>query len=350
MAAIKERQRKQEQRNGSNKSKNKREQLYLWLLYLLLLAFIVVYALYGIVLVGAAAVLLIIVLVILEVKASIASEGAKKGLLDIGLAVGAAVLVWVLLAVFLQTTAPLDAVSSCSMLPVMHRGDLVVLHGIGNFSSFVAQAHIPVVSMSSSAFESMKQNMSNEFLAFFAYYNNASNITYVLPNNSAYNVGLYNTVCISTADYYGKPNDIAGCMVQSQAGNPIEYNYSVGSLSYEQYVFSAIYTSGISILGTSIKENYSNPIIVYRTTSSDVFSGDIVHRVYAALNVSGRYYFLTKGDNNQALDMEFGNYPVNQSDVVGYVVADVPALGYVKLLLSGQLATPAGCNTTLSAR
>ncbi len=338
------------QGSGAAKKEKGKSEPYIWLLYALLIALIALYALYGAVLIGAAAVLLIIALVVLEVKASIANEGARKGLLDIGMAVGAAIVAWVLLAAFLQTTAPLDAVSSCSMLPTMHRGDLVVLHGISNFSSFVAQKHIPVVSMSAATFDAMQRNMSSEFLAYFAYYGNASRITYVLENSSAFNVGLYNTVCVSAADYYGRPSDIADCRVGGQAGLSIRYSYSLGNLSYENYLYKALYTSGINITGTSITENYSNPIIVYRATSDDAFSGDIVHRVYAALNVSGTYYFLTKGDNNQALDMEFGNYPVNQSDVVGYVVADVPALGYVKLLLSGQLATPAGCNTTLSAR
>ncbi len=348
MEDKREKQRRREQKGSAKGAKKKTGQLYIWLLYILLFALLAVYALYGAVLVGAAAVLLIIVLVVLEVKASIKSEGTKKGLLDIGLAVGAAVLVWVLLAVFLQTAAPLDAVSSCSMLPTLHRGDLIVLHGISNFTSFVAREHIPVVRMSTATFDTMQLNMSSEFLAFYAYYNNASDITYALPNSSAYNVGLYNTICVSDADYYNKPNDIADCRVGSQSGLQIQYNYSLGNLSYEGHVFKALYTSSIKVLNTSITENYSNPIIVYKAASNDAFSGDIVHRVYAALNVSGRYYFLTKGDNNQALDMEFGNYPINQNDVAGYVVADIPALGYVKLLLSGQFATPPGCNTTLT--
>jgi hypothetical protein len=46
--------------------------------------------------------------------------------------------------------------------------------------------------------------------------------------------------------------------------------------------------------------------------------------------------------------MEFANYPANQSDVLGYVIADIPVVGYVKLLLSGQLSTPAGCDQVLS--
>jgi len=78
-----------------------------------------------------------------------------------------------------------------------------------------------------------------------------------------------------------------------------------------------------------------------------MFSGSIIHRIYAILNVSGSYYFLTKGDNNQALDIEFGNYPANETSVVGYVIAEIPVLGYVKLILSGQLSVPQGCNQTI---
>ena len=75
--------------------------------------------------------------------------------------------------------------------------------------------------------------------------------------------------------------------------------------------------------------------------------GDIIHRVVAALNVNGSYYILTKGDNNPGLDMEFGNYPINQSSVIGYDIATVPLIGYLKLIVSGQLGAVAGCNQTM---
>ncbi|MCL5239482.1 MAG: hypothetical protein M1286_03360 [Candidatus Marsarchaeota archaeon] len=330
--------------------KKKKEPSLSWLLYILLVALIIVYALYGNIVIGAVAFFLIIIILVFEVKTSIATEGTKKSLVDIGAAVGAAIVVWVLLIVVLQTPAPVDAVSSCSMLPVMHRGDLVVLHGIGNVSSFAAQHNVPVINVSRSAFDKMEGNMSNEFLAYFAYADNASRIAYAIANNTTYNVSLYNTLCASQYTYLNQPGKIATCQVSAkeQARNLIRYNYSLGSINIGGQLFKAIYTSQISIGNTTLSENYSNPIIVYKTTSRDSFSGDIIHRLYAVLNVSGEYYFLTKGDNNQALDIEFGNYPANQSAVLGYVIADIPVVGYVKLLLSGQIATPAGCNQTLS--
>ena len=45
--------------------------------------------------------------------------------------------------------------------------------------------------------------------------------------------------------------------------------------------------------------------------------------------------------------MQFVNYPENGKAVIGYVIADIPVVGYLKLIVSGMFATPAGCNTTI---
>ncbi len=334
--------------------KKKPESKLSWILYIVLAILIVLYAANSNILVGAAAFLLIIVIVVFEVKTSVASEGARKSVVDILSAVAAAVFVWLLLIFLLHTNAPVDAVSSCSMLPVLHRGDLVVLHGIDNVSSFAASHHVPMINVNEGAFARMQGNITTEFLAFFAYFNgNKANYSYIFTNGVHYQVGLYNTVCISQAQYLGQPNRIGECLVpnQSQLSNLIRYSYAIGKLVINNnQTYSALYTSQIYIGNQSIADNYSNPIIVYQTTSKDSFSGSIIHRLYAILNVSGNYYFITRGDNNQALDIEFGNYPSNKSAVLGYVLTDIPVVGYVKLLLSGQIATPAGCNMQLSTQ
>ncbi len=309
-----------------------------------------VYAAYGNVVVGAAALLLILIILVFEVKASVSDTGLKQSLIDIFSAVLAAVVVWFFLIVALRTNAPVDAVSSCSMLPALHRGDLVVLRGIDNASLFVSKYRVPVFNVSRSAFLSMQRNISKEFIAYFAYFNgNKSQVSYTIPANKSYQIGLYNTVCISQSIYLNSPGSIYRCAVpeQSQQNNLIRYSYAIGKLALPNATVSAIYTSDISVAGISAVENYSNPIIVYQTNSRDTFGGSIIHRLYAVLNVSGSYYFLTKGDNNQALDLQFGNYPANQSSVLGYVIATVPVVGYVKLLLSGQIVTPPGCNQQL---
>jgi len=322
-----------------------------WILYVLLAVIIVVYAATGSAIFGAIALLLIAMIIVFEVSTSLKSEGLRKSMTDVASAIGAALLVWALLIFILHTSAPVDAVSSCSMLPELQRGDLVLLHGIDNVTSFIRDTKVPIVEVSKSDFQNMQNSISNEFLAYFAYFKgNKSAISYIIPNNLAYEVGLYNTACLSAKGFSGKQSQFYQCLVpeSAQNNNLIRYSYSVGKIADSNRTFDAIYTSRISIGGRNITANLSNPIIIYETTGRDAFSGSIIHRLYAILNVSGSYYFLTKGDNNQALDIEFANYPINQSSVLGYVVAQVPLIGYVKLLLSGQIAVPAGCNQVLS--
>lgn len=329
------------------KEKRRKKRSLAWLLYAWLAIFIAAYALSQNALVGAFSLLLIVVILVIEVKESVSTEGVGRSVVDIATAIGAAVLVWLLLVFVLHTTAPVDAVSSCSMLPSLHRGDMVVLMGISNFSKFVAARAIPVVNVPTVAFQSMQGNISSEFLAFYAYSpENRSEIS-AITSSSSPEVGLYNTRCLSTYSYSGSIASYSKCAVDSQAGNLIGYSYSLGRVVLGNRTYNIVFTSKLRIGNVSVVENYSNPVIVYATTPKDVFSGSIIHRVFAILNVSGSYYFLTKGDNNQALDVEFGNYPVSEKDALGYVIAVVPFVGYVKLLLSGELAVPQGCNQTI---
>ena len=320
-----------------------------WALYALLAALIIAYAITGSALVGLAALLSIAAIFYYEIRHSFKTEGARKSVIDIAMAIGAALLVWLAMIFFLHTAAPIDAVSSCSMLPALQRGDIVVLSGLGNVTQFIESKHVPVVNISEGAFQRMEANISStEFLSFYAYAKaNRSQISYIFDNGTGQGVGLYNNACLSQYSYLGEQKYFYKCYVASQGSNLIRYSYSVGSVSLNGAVRSIVYTSEITIGNASIGADYGNPIVVYQTTKNDYFSGSIIHRVLAVLNVSGSYYFLTKGDNNQALDIEFGNYPAGASDVMGYVIADVPIVGYIKLLLSGQLAVPAGCNQTI---
>jgi signal peptidase I len=252
----------------------------------------------------------------------------------------------------MQTTAPVDVVTSCSMLPQLQRGDVVLLHGIPNMPEFLMEGNVPIVNVSAAAYNSMLKNMQNEFLAYYPYVNNnPADILPdgVIPHNAAYAVGLYNTKCILEYSYDNQPYDYGRCMVQNatQQSNLIRYSYTTGNAVINGQTYGIVYTTAIQIANVSINESYSNPIVIYRTNSEDTFTGDIIHRVVAAINASGTYYLLTKGDNNQGLDMQFANYPPSQSDIVGYKVARVPYLGYLKLIISGQITEPAGCNQTV---
>ncbi|MDE1860544.1 MAG: S26 family signal peptidase [Candidatus Micrarchaeota archaeon] len=322
----------------------------IWILYGLLGLIVVLYALWNNAFIGAFALILIVYILFMEFRASLKSRGTKQSLYDIAITIGVIAVIWVVLILVLQTTSPVDVVASCSMLPNLQRGDLVLLHGIGNMSQFLSSEHVPVVNVPASTFNSTLSDMSGEWVSYYAYDPaDKSMVTSMLRNG--YSIGLYNNKCIYTYQYLQQYQNYASCYVNgsAQEGKLIQYNFTVSRVAISgQQSANEVVTSPIRINGQPIIENYSNPIIVYSTTSRDFFpKEDIIHRVYAAIHSGGSYYLLTKGDNNPGLDMEYANYPVNQSDVVGYVVARVPVVGYLKLILSGQLSSVEGCNQTI---
>ncbi len=332
--------------------KEKQSSKLLWVLYAMFFLCIVAYAIYNNIFIGIAGLAIIILILVLEAKASVASEGIAGSVKEVLIALVAALAIWVALVVILGTSSPIDAVASCSMLPTLQRGDLVFLHGISNFSDFTSSQHIPTINMSRAQFSSFESSISTEFVSFYAYSpSNKSDITDIVGiGESGYLVGLYNNQCLSQYSYLGEVGNYYKCFVPSQQGSMLQYNYSLANITENGQRYLEISTSSISINGTIVYPNYTRPIIVYKTTSEDTFSGDIIHRAFAAINVNGTYYFLTKGDNNQALDIQFANYPENNSQIVGYVVLDVPIVGYVKLLLSGQLGSVPGCNMVTQIR
>lgn len=297
--------------------------------------------------VGVIAFLLIIAVLVMEFRMSVKTEGSKKTFIDVVIAVAAAVIIFFLIpAAFLQTSSPINVVASCSMLPVLHRGDVVVLHGIPNMSAFLAAHDIPVVNVSQGEYDGMISNMQSEFVEPFAYFNgNQSDISDIIGGALYSGVGFYNLECLAqqSASRYSQ----CSLSAAAQNANLIKYNYSIAKLVMAQANGSIVYVPSITIGSTRVVENYSNPIIVYKTTKLDYFTGDIIHRVFAAIRVGNQYYLLTKGDNNPVLDIESLNYPINSSDVLGYVIADVPYLGFPSLIIKGQVSNVPGCNETI---
>ncbi len=300
-----------------------------------------------VVVLGAVAFVALVVAVVAEFRYSVKEEGMRKSVYDILAAIVAIVVLWIILIIFLGTSAPINVVASCSMLPTLHRGDLVILHGISNMTTFLDSHNIPVVSVSPQEMNSTLANMNSEFLAYFAHDpSNLSSIGEIFSSRSL-PISLYNTKCIDLAEARGAYGDIGACAVKSQNSNLIRYSYSIANISTGGTAAYIAQTSGITLANTTITENYSNPVIVYRTTGNDSFSGDIIHRLVAAIRSGNQYYLLTRGDNNGGLDIQFVNYPVEQNAVLGYVIYDIPYIGYLRLIVSGMFATPAGCNTTI---
>jgi hypothetical protein len=72
-----------------------------------------------------------------------AAQPAHAAAKDIVFSLAAAIGLWLLLSFALNTSKPLNVVTSCSMLPVLHRGDLVFLQG-GDFAAPLANLSSPL--------------------------------------------------------------------------------------------------------------------------------------------------------------------------------------------------------------
>ncbi len=90
---------------------------------------------------GVAIFLSLVYVVIADFLPSKASGKAiKSSAWDVAYSLGAAVALWLAISFLLSTSKPINVVTSCSMLPALHRGDLVVLQG-GQISVPSARAY-----------------------------------------------------------------------------------------------------------------------------------------------------------------------------------------------------------------
>ncbi len=281
---------------------------------------------------------LIIIAIVLELISGKNEVGYKKSILEIAVAIIVVVVLWYGLKFFLATNNPIDVVPSCSMLPYLHRGDMIFLHGV----SSISQIKAPIIDVTSSQISRVLSSPDSESLSCVAYITNASG-TYIRQTLApGYKVGLIE-------DSNGVYRLVSK---QEESGNVVQYTCGTREVKLSTgQILNEAYTTSITVNNRTIAGDRNNSIVVYGTRPGDLFyeEGDayVVHRVYAILNDSGDYYVLTKGDNNPGLDIQYGNYPPNMSQVQGKVVGVIPYLGYLKLIISGNLVVPQGCNSTV---
>ncbi len=276
----------------------------------------------------------IIIIIIQDFKSSVKETGYKKAVFESLIIVIGVIAFWFILGAILGTATPLDVVPSCSMLPNLQRGDMIVLQK-ANLNAL----HAPIVNVSAPDFNNMIHNINSEFLMCLAYNTNTGYLGESYNKGDA--IGLFN---IASTPF------LVSQTYQSQ--NLIQYYCAVRNITTIGGGNAQIaYTTGISINGTNIIGDKNNGIVVYQTTPQDTFYKDgdiyIVHRAYAIINASGTYYVLTKGDNNNGLDIQDGNLPAKFNATLDNVVTSIPYLGYIKLIFSTQISQPAGCNTTI---
>ncbi len=267
-----------------------------------------------------------------EVKDGAKKYGWKHEIVDTIIALVIAVGVWYGFSLVLNTSTPISGVVSCSMLPNLQRGDFVIVQGA------------PVASYEISMTQNELDSLNSPATIFY----DDKNIS--IP-------GSIFPFCISSSDnepcqfFIKNPQSL----VEKKGVFTYHYqqctiNYSNGSSATEPCLKS------VTFKGKEYLANFSNDIIVYKPPSGDVFSkiGDIVHRTMFKINVDGKYYYLTRGDNNPLLDMQvydYGtgavNHPIPQENLRGKVIARIPLLGYFKLFLSGYFSEDPQCKMQL---
>jgi signal peptidase I len=302
------------------------EQKYLYgaILVFFLLYFLTWQAVFGL-LIG----LTILWLVVLETWIGILAHGITTELKELALALLLAAGVWIGAGFLLHTSSPLNAIVSCSMLPHIQRGDMVILSG-------------DRINAPSETVESLAGIGSAQI------YRNGEAVATV--QGSLYSYCVQHQSAPLCTDF---------------VSNSANYTERQGALTFGYTKCEMITNRGDRMVGPCVEwaeangarhyENLSNDVIVYQPLPTDYYArtGDIIHRAFLRLKTQdGKEYVLTKGDNNPIFDMQVydsatgaGNQPVDTARAKGRIIAQVPIIGYLKLFISpNAIATPEGCD------
>ncbi len=134
---------------------------------------------------------------------------------------------------------------------------------------------------------------------------------------------------------------LQGAAPEELIGKEVTVNYPLQGVSLDklgQVIKSNGETTAIKFNdGPLLELDESGDIVVYYSRSINV---PIIHRVVAKIYAKDGIYLLTKGDNNPKLDQEDAISPtlVDASEITGRSVFDIPAIGYVKLIIFDDLA------------
>jgi hypothetical protein len=275
--------------------------------------------------------------VLFEVKEGADKRGWKHEIVDTIIMLAAAVAIWLAAGFILNTSSPVSAVVSCSMLPSLQRGDFVVVQGSPVRAYDISMTEAELASLNDRAF-----------------------VTY--PDGNASLDGSLMPYCVAER-LAGKTSALCHSFINS----PESVIEKKGAFTYRYETCATAYSNGTGVHGPCLKSvtfrgngyltNFSDDVIVYQPLAGDYYSlvGDIVHRALFRINVDGKYYYLTRGDNNPIIDLQaygYGsgmmNHPIPQSNVRGKVIGRIPYLGYLKLFINGYFQEDPQCKTQLT--
>jgi hypothetical protein len=282
-------------------------------------------------LIGMSIVIVLVYFVAMEVKEGTQKHGLKHEIVDTMIALLVAVAIWYGASFMLNTSSPISGVVSCSMLPNLQRGDFVIVQG--------AQIKAHEISMTKSELDSLNDrsviSTSDRNMTI-----DGSIFGYCSRNRG-------DAIC---TEFITSPESLV------ERKGAFTYRYERCSIKVDGADKAEPCLKSITFHGTEYLTNFSNDVVVYAPPKGDLYAtvGDIVHRVFFAIDVDGKRYYLTRGDNNPVLDLQvydynsgMMNHPIPQENIRGKVMTRIPYLGYFKLFISGYFDADPQCKTQL---
>lgn len=271
---------------------------------------------------GLAAGINIIFIVLWEFYAGSKTGGVKNEVRDTAIAIAIGLFIWFGFGFLLNTPTPINAIVSCSMLPEYERGDMIILQG-GEPKTQVLQYSGKLEDITSEA-----KVYHNGEIALEA---NGSMYSYCSQNADE--------LCIK---FVSSPQEFY------ETHGPIRLDYGFCTKYYinEKKSIQQVCVKKTYFEGKEIAFDKGYELVVQQPKEGDIYSlvGDIVHRVRFAVNASDGTAYFTKGDNNAIYDFQIyskqygmGNSPILPSQLKGRAVLRIPLLGNFKLFIAPQV-------------
>jgi signal peptidase I len=274
----------------------------------------------------------IFIFVGMEIKQGASEHGWKHEVVDTFIALFVAIAVWYGAAFLLNTDSPVSGVVSCSMLPNLYRGDFILVQGAAPLAYEIEMTQEELDSLTERSIVTYEgKNVSMDGSVF-----------------SYCTISPFSDVCETYEDHPERIVEEKGAFT---------YRYEQCTVSSSNGEFPMPCLKSVTFKGQEYLTNFSNDIIVYTPPKGYLYSsiGDIVHRAMFKIDVDGKHYYLTRGDNNPILDLQVYDYgrgltnpPVAEEHVKGKVIGRIPILGYFKLFIAGYLNEDPQCRTQLS--
>lgn len=282
---------------------------------------------------GVLVMLEIVGIVALEVRHGVKKHGWKHEAREIVISLGAILIIWFAAMFFMGTSVPLNAVVSCSMLPNIERGDLVVVQG--------SEPRAYEITLTQEEFAQL-----------------SGPPTVHSPDSTAELRGSIYTYC---AQYPSDPTcreflSNPSSFYETRGPFTFHYGACTRQSTKNEYGITTPCLTSVDFRGVPHYPNAEHDTIVYGPAQGDLYSlaGDIIHRLYFKVKVGDSTYYLTKGDNNPVMDIqeysysrEMGNSPPGDSQYKGKVIGRIPYIGYLKLFISGFFSETTNCDSTL---